>query len=186
MRRPSDRRLLGTLDQLLDLAEQVRELEQGGLGAEGLFVRTRGIPGPSFARRDIAEDTRLRGEDSALSDRVMPGDPDLAEQHCAVPNARRAGDADLRHDQAELPDAHVVRDLHEVVDLRARADDCVVDAATIDGRVRADLDVVLDDATSDVRDLHMGSAALHVAESIRCDARAGVDHHPVANHGTRV
>ena len=63
------------------------------------------------------------------------------------------GDAHLRHDQTGFPDAHVVRDLHEVVDLRPRADDRVVDAPAVDRRVRADLDVVLDDAAADMWNL---------------------------------
>ena len=38
-----------------------------------------------------------------------------------------------------------VRDLHEVVDLRAGADARLADRRPIDRRVRADLDVVFDD-----------------------------------------
>ena len=56
----------------------------------------------------------------------------------------------IRHGPA---DPHVVRDLHEIVDLRPRADDRVVDAAAVDRRVRADLDVVLDEAAADMRNL---------------------------------
>ena len=50
--------------------------------------------------------------------------------------------------------------------------DRVVDAAAVDRRVRADLDVVLDDAAADMRNLEMLPVALHVAESVRPDARA--------------
>src|SRR3982750_2391242 len=59
----------------------------------------------------------------------------------------------LRHDQTLLADPHVVRDVHEIVDLRSVSNDGVVDASAIDGRIRPYLDVVADDAAPDVRDL---------------------------------
>ena len=88
----------------------------------------------------------------------------------------------IRH---STPDPHVVRDLHEVVDLRAGADHRVVDAPAVDRRVRADLDVVLDDAAADVRNLQMLAVALHVAEAVGPDPRAGVNRHAVADAPTR-
>ena len=99
-----------------------------------------------------------------------------------TPSSMRAepGDADLRHEQAEPADPHVVRDVHEVVDLRPRADHRVVDAAAIDRRVRADLDVVLDDAPADVRDLRVRAVAEHVAEAVGPEPRAGVHAHALA------
>ena len=66
-----------------------------------------------------------------------------------------------------------MRDVYQVVDLRARADHGVVDASAIDGRPRADLHIILDDAPAHVRNLFVPPALVHVAESIRADARAG-------------
>ena len=65
-----------------------------------------------------------------------------------------------------LPILTVVSDLNQIVDLRSGADDGVVDAAAIDRRVRADLDVVADDASPDVRNLRMRAIREHVPESI--------------------
>jgi len=46
-----------------------------------------------------------------------------------------------------------VRDVHEVVELRPAADARRAESPAIDGAVRADLDVVLDDDGADLRDL---------------------------------
>src|SRR4029079_14564296 len=82
---------------------------------------------------------------------------------------------DLGHYQAFLPDAHVVRDMDEIVDLGPVADHCVVNAAAIHGRVGANLDVVAHDAPADVGDLVVCPVAKHVAESIGPDPGSRVD-----------
>jgi hypothetical protein len=67
-----------------------------------------------------------------------------AEQYAILEDGR-PGQARLTGDQAEPPDAAIVTNLHEVVDLRALADHSIAERATVDGRIRADLDLVLDD-----------------------------------------
>src|SRR5690606_21922182 len=73
-------------------------------------------------------------------------------------------------------DANVVCNLHKVVDLDAVLDDGVVDRAAVDGRVRADLDVVADDDAAELR--HLDPAAvrevLGEAEAVAADHRARV------------
>src|SRR5206468_2417101 len=136
---------------------------------------------PYFATGNVAEHARLRGERRALADRVMPADADLPREYTPVFDANRSRDPDLRHDQAQPTDAAIVRDVHEVVDLRPRADHRVVDAPAIDRRVRADLDVVLDDAATDVRNLVVSSVPIHVAESVGAEPRTGVHDHALAH-----
>ena len=53
-----------------------------------------------------------------------------------------------------------MRDLHEVVDLRAGADPRLADRRPIDRRVGADLDVVFDDDVGVLRDLQMRAVGL--------------------------
>jgi hypothetical protein len=106
----------------------------------------------------VAEHAGLRAKFRAVPDRVMARYAHLPGEEAPVADARRPGNPHLGHDQAQLPDLHVVRHLHEVVDLGAGADHGVIDAATIDGGVGADLDVVVDDATADVRDLRCALA----------------------------
>ena len=113
-----------------------------------------GYPRPRLARRDVAEHAGLRRRSARRAPMVVwPVHARLArDDHAVLRASHEPAIAHLRHDQAQPADAHVVRDVHEVVDLRARADHRVVDAAAVDRRVRADLDVVLDDAAADVRE----------------------------------
>jgi hypothetical protein len=78
-------------------------------------------------------------------------------------------------------DHHVVGNLHQIVDLRAFADHGVAVAATVNGAVGADLDVVLNDDAPGLRHLEMAVGARNEAEAILADPDPGVQHHPVAD-----
>jgi len=112
------------------------------------------------------------------------GEAGLARQEDVVFDVGAARDPRLAGDETARADAAVVPDLHQVVDLRPRADDGVVHAAAVDGRIRADLDVVADDAASDLGDFARQLAALagHVAEPIRPEPHAGVQDDPVPHY----
>src|SRR5258706_8042571 len=97
----------------------------------------------------------------------MPADAGLPRENAPIADSRRSRDSNLRHDQTKSTDFHVMSDLNEVVDLGSVTDDGVVDASAIDRRVRADLDVVSNNAAADVRNLRVFIAARHVAKSVR-------------------
>ena len=78
----------------------------------------------------------------------MVGNADLTGQHGEVANCHAAGDTDLRDNQAVATDRAVVSDLHKIIDLGALADYGIAGGAAVDGRIGADLDVVLDDGPS--------------------------------------
>ena len=98
------------------------------------------------------------------------------------------GDPGLRHDQTARADAHVVRDVHQIVDLRARPDDGVIHAAAIDARIRADFDVVPDEAAPHVRNLAVLLATLSgdVSEPVTPQHRPGMHDHALAQRGAGV
>src|SRR5688572_6439792 len=116
-------------------------------------MRARRIARPRFTCRDVSEHAGLAGDLRAVTDFVVSLRCRLASDDDAVPDTRGAGQADLRHDQAELAHRAIVADLDEVVDLGSRADHRVVDAATIDRGVRTNLHVVVDHAAAHMRDL---------------------------------
>src|SRR3954470_7075047 len=149
-------------------------------------MRTGRVAGPGLAGRNIAEHTCLRGHRRALADRVVSAHAGLPRDNAAILDAHRSRDPDLRHDEAEAPDPTVVRDVHEIVDLRAGANHGVVDAAAIDRRVRANLDVVFDDATTDVRNLVMAATAKNVTEAVGAKPRAGMHDYPLTDHHSGV
>ena len=71
------------------------------------------------------------------------------------------------------PIADAVRDLHQVVDLRAGADAGLADRRAIDRRVGADLDVVFDHDVGVLRDLEVRAVRLpREAEPVAADDRA--------------
>src|SRR5439155_890204 len=144
------------------------------------------------ARRELPGEARLRGDDSAVTDREMVGDAHLAGEHDTPADPARPGDPHLGDDDRVLADLDVVTDLHEVVDLGPAADDRLPQGGTVDGRVGADLDVVLDHHGADLRDLPVRFAVEGVAEAVGADHRARVDHdalaepHPGADGHARV
>src|SRR5215213_6630649 len=77
-------RLGSAVEQPLDTAKKAGKFEECRLGAERLFMRPGRIPGPGFTRRNIAKSARLRSQPRSTTDRVMPRDPSLAEEHAAV------------------------------------------------------------------------------------------------------
>ena len=152
-------------------------------------MRARRVARPALTSRNVAKHPRLPCDARTVADVDVTADACLSGEDHTVPDSRRAGDPDLRHQQAESPDANVVTDVHEIVDLRAGANDGVIDAAAVDRRVCPDLDVILDDAAADVGDLLVHAAAKDVAEPVGPDthtgmqlnalaqASAGIEHH---------
>src|SRR3546814_20741698 len=72
---------------------------------------------------------------------------------------RAAGDTRLCHQHAAAPDAHVVPDLYQIINLRPRADAGIGPGPAVDGGVGADLDAV---ASADAAELRHVDEALGV------------------------
>jgi hypothetical protein len=82
------------------------------------------------------------------------------------------------------PDAAVVRDHDEVVELDALLDHGVLERPAIDGGVRADLDVVAHLDTADLRHLDPGALVRRKSETIRSDHRPRLHYAAPANPDT--
>ena len=91
----------------------------------------------------------------------MADDADLASQDHALTELGRTADAALSYQQAEGTDFHVVRDLHQVVDLGAAADDGLAQSRSVDAGAGADLDIVFD-----AHDPRLGDLAVHRALAV--------------------
>src|SRR5215469_4664649 len=81
------------------------------------------------------------------------------------------------------PDAHVLRYLHKIVDLRSLADDGVAGRAAIDRGFGTDLHVVLNNDTPGLRDILVPARRWQVTEAVLADADAGMDDHAIADEG---
>ena len=84
------------------------------------------------------------------------------------------------------PITHVVRDLDQVVHLHAVLDDRVAQRATVHRGVGADLDVVADERTADLRNLDPAVARLGDAETVAADHHARMQDAPRADAAARV
>src|SRR6266516_3213378 len=98
-----------------------------------------------------------------------------ARSSCAAADLARARHAHLADQDHVLTDIAVVAYLHEVVDLRAAPHDGRAHGGAVDGGVRSDLDIVLDDESSHLRDLLVGRSVERIAESVGAQHGAGMD-----------
>src|SRR6185436_13011883 len=102
---------------------------------------------------DGARDDAAESEHDVVADRQRIDHDGAAADHTALADFRAPCGARHRGHDGVRADAHVVRDLNEVVELDAVLDDRVLDRAAVDRRVRAYLDVVADDDAADLRNL---------------------------------
>ena len=77
-------------------------------------------------------------------------------------------------------DDNVMRDVDEVVDFGALPDDGGPECPAIDGGIRANFNIRMDDDVPDLRDLAMAPLVEHIPVSIGTDDRAGVDGDAIA------
>ena len=79
-----------------------------------------------------------------------------------------------------------MRDLHEIINFRALADDRRAERAAVNRYACADFHVVADDHVSDLRHFAMNAAVLHVTKTVRANHRVGVDAHALADFRARI
>src|SRR5690349_19284218 len=165
-------------------AEQVRQPRERGRAAPPRADVGSGIARIDHPRRHVAVHAGLGGELRAVADLLVAREADLPAHHDARAERRAAGHADLGGDEAARTDTAAVRDLDEVVDLRPAADDGRPERGAVDGGVRADLDVVLEDDGADLRDLPVAVREREIPEAVAADDRAGMDDDAVADADT--
>src|SRR6185437_4097158 len=147
-----------------------------------LSDRDRRRPEHRLAFFDIAYHPRLGADLHAVADRQMARHPDLASDHHIIAEPRAAGNADLRDHHTAATDLHVVPDLHQIINHRARADDRVGSRTAIDRCVRTDLDIVDDNDAAELRHLHRRVGIGRETEAVLTDARPGIDAHARADN----
>src|SRR4051794_18121776 len=150
--------LLEFSNALLEFSNALLELRQMAddhLTLPPFDIRHRRRARHKHAGVDMAGDAGLRAEHRAFADVHVPGDPHLPAHHHVVLDNRAAGYSDLRREQHAAADLHAVRDVDEIVDLGALSDSGFANGGPIDGRVGADLDVVLYDQIGELRNLEM-------------------------------
>src|SRR5262245_13704794 len=85
-----------------------------------------------------------------------------------------------------LSNDDVVTDLYQVVDLGSPANNSGAKRASIDGCVRANFDVIMNDDVANLRHLAVDAFVEDIAKTIRTDDRSGVDADALANVRARI
>src|SRR5579872_378297 len=117
-------------------------------------------------RRQRTDDFGARPDDAVVADLDVADDAYLSCDDDVVTDTRAACDAGLRADRAVTTDLNVVRDLHEVIDLRAGADARGAGDRAIDRGARADLDAIAEHDVAQLRDLYLLAADAREPETI--------------------
>src|SRR5215469_15169767 len=143
--------------------------------------RLRGCAGPALAGGNVRHNTSAPAENCTGTNRQMIGNPDLPCQHRGIAYNHAPRYPDLRDNQAMAADRAVVSDLHKIIDLGALADYGIAGGAAVDGRIGADLDVVLDDGPSGLWDFLVSRRRWQIAEAFLPDTDAGMDDDAVAD-----
>src|SRR5437016_4522997 len=105
--------------------------------------RDRWVAEPNAARKALGH-SALRRNHCSFRNFQVACNAYLSPHHDAFAHSGASGDSSLRHDHRIFSDHDVVRDLHQVVDFHAFLDPRPAKARAVDGRVRADLNIIVD------------------------------------------
>jgi hypothetical protein len=110
----------------------------------------------------------------------MVCDPDLPAHNDEIAKLAASRYARLRHKNTVSSRLRVVPNLDQIINLGALAEHRVAERAAVDGRTGADLHVVLDNHTAQLRNLGVPRGAGGEAEARLADLGAGQDVDAVA------
>ena len=135
---------------------------------------------------DVADDAGLRQQRRMVRNLDVPGDAHLSGDDAVLADDGGPGDTHLGRHHRMVADHHVVRDLAQVVDPHAVADDGGFHLGAVHGGVGADFHVVADNHVPEVLDL-LPTAVLarRVAEAVVADDAASMQDHPVSDDHAR-
>lgn len=121
------------------------------------------------------QDTALGAEDGAGLDGDVIAEADLSADDGVMFDDGAAGDAGLGGDDNVCADAAVVADVDQVIEFDAILDDGGAEGGAVNGGVGADLDIVADDETADLREVGVAAILEDEAEAVGAEDGAGVD-----------
>jgi hypothetical protein len=126
------------------------------------------------------EDHRTSGNLDAVGKFDMVRNSRTPTEHNPGAEARTPGYADLPAQQTSGADPRIVPDLNEIVELGPGPDRGRIKGRAIDRRVGANLDIVAEVETADLRHFAEGAPVGDVAETIRSEYRTGMHFDPRA------
>src|ERR1039457_5612551 len=178
--------LFHLLLQFAQAVDHVRQLLHRDYLPLGLFVRRGRITDQCPSLGNIAHHTGLRANHGLIAECQMSRNPRLRSNHAVISKARAAGKTRLAHDQTVPANDDVVRDVHKIINFGALADDSGTKRAAVNGRVGADLHVIVDDHIAALQPFAGAALVEHVTVAVRADDRAGVDADPMTDLRPRI
>src|SRR5665213_1639182 len=136
-----------------------------------------------LARWYVIGDAGLAADPRARADLDMTDRSGLSADGDKVAKPGTAGNTGLGHQDAISSDLNVVRHLNQIVDHGAAADHRVRAGAAIDRGIGANLDIVADDDTAQLRDLDEALGIDGKPEAVLPDATAREQSDPRADDG---
>src|SRR5713226_2642013 len=95
--------------------------------------------------------------------------------HTTLADDRAAGDAYACGDSGMVADLHVMRDLDQVIQFHAVADNGVAQRAPVDGGISPNLDIIADNNAPQLRHLYPRFAVVGIAKTVAADHYAGMN-----------
>ena len=142
--------------------------------------------GDDLTRGDVLVDPRSGGDHDMIPDPDVADKARLTADNDAFSQCCASRDADLGDHDGVFSDHHVVGDLDEVIDFYPSLDPGPAKGAAVDGRIRPDLDVVIDLDIADLGDLHIVLSGSGKSEAVTPDDDAGVEDDPPADQAAAV
>jgi hypothetical protein len=161
--------------QFAQAVDDVGQLLKADKLAFGLAVGISRTAEDGCLVRDVAHDAGFRTDSGLIPDFQMPGNSRLRGDDAIVPEARAASETHLPHDEAMPANDDVMRHVDQIINLRALADDGGPERATVNGRIGADLDVVVDDDIADLQHFAVAAFVENITIAVGADDSAGVD-----------
>ena len=168
-------KLLDLPFQLTHAVKQLGQLLDGNNLALGLTVRGGGDAKDAAFIFDITHNAGLGSDHGLIANFQMVRNSRLRGDHDVITELGAAGETDLSHDQTMTANRDIVGDMDEVIDFCTLTNDGGAEGAAIDGRVRANLDVVVDDDVTDLKDFPMAALIEHVTKAVGANNGTGVD-----------
>lgn len=140
----------------------------------GFGQRHRRIAKPSTAG-NVFRNPALRCENRSVADRYVTHYTNLTGYCYMFSYSSTSRDPCLRSNDRMPADHNVVRDLNEIVDLDPLLNPSSSEPGAIDGRVRADFDIVIDLDNPELRDFLVPVLDGFEPETVRSDHGAAVD-----------
>src|SRR5205814_7233409 len=143
----------------------------------------RGVHRPHSPATEVLGNATLRTDGSVIANFAVPNDTSMTANQDTLTDPHTAGNSGLRCDDRILADHNVVRDLHKIVDLCSLLNPGSAKTGAIDGRVGADLDIIVDLYNSKLLNFFLAAIDHLESKSVGANYRTAVNDHARANPG---